>query len=366
MRTLYGPDVIAYSSTPCMGGSVVALFGGYDTTHELFLDDLLLFDMATHSLRPVLRHGDWPSPRCDHKAYSVGTKLVIVGGCGGSASQPLTDSWAFDYETHEWTRIGGIPCTNMGSGCCVVDGAMHMVGGYAEGHAVHVRGTLGPHTQHEGGGAETHTPHRLDCECPCAANRGKEGERKVEREREEPTPCTLGETEAEAEEEGEGNGLHSAEGSSSSHSIHVCEGECRCVSRETSGGEGAGVGRPLSSRHEEREREREARRQRRQQRVRDREAQGRWEELPPAPFQVMTAGVMALEHYVVVFGGMCHEGQVHAYDTIAQEWEAWGGIPAPIGVCTACPLGDDILLHGEHGVSYLVEVDREALLGTDL
>eukprot|EP00704_Kipferlia_bialata_P011074 g11074.t1 len=58
-----------------------------------------------------------------------------------------------------------------------------------------------------------------------------------------------------------------------------------------------------------------------------------WTPPLPLPFAVYNPAVMSVGPYLLVIGGTCHTGTIHALHTEAGTWEEWGPTPTPLCAC---------------------------------
>ncbi|GIQ85692.1 hypothetical protein KIPB_007402, partial [Kipferlia bialata] len=60
-----------------------------------------------------------------------------------------------------------------------------------------------------------------------------------------------------------------------------------------------------------------------------------WTPALPLPFEVYNPAVMSVGPYLLVIGGTCHTGTIHALHTDTGTWEEWGPTPTPLCACLA-------------------------------
>ena len=114
-------------------GKMVA-FGGHDVNADLFVQDLLVYDMATASWRAVPPTATTPCARRAHSADVVGHHMVVFGGFSGDAC--LNDVHCLNLRTMEWSEVvvsgspTDRPCSRGGHSTGVHDGRVHVFGGW--------------------------------------------------------------------------------------------------------------------------------------------------------------------------------------------------------------------------------------------
>ncbi|EGC30194.1 hypothetical protein DICPUDRAFT_41793 [Dictyostelium purpureum] len=94
------------------------IFGGmYKIGPDLvFLNDLFEYNIANNTWTQLRGEGDVPPPKCGHKLFNLGDKLLLFGGgYGGQWDVKYNDIHIYDRTFNKWTKVqtkGDIPvCT---------------------------------------------------------------------------------------------------------------------------------------------------------------------------------------------------------------------------------------------------------------
>ncbi len=121
------------------GTGKLIMFGGYDSTGDLELNDTWAYDPAANTWTEITPTGDLPSPREGASlvlAPDTGA-LIMFGGYDDNGAQ-LSDTWAFYPSTETWTNMS--PASDVPSGrdrySMVYDpiaSNMILFGGWADG-----------------------------------------------------------------------------------------------------------------------------------------------------------------------------------------------------------------------------------------
>ncbi|KAG0605425.1 hypothetical protein M758_9G057900 [Ceratodon purpureus] len=115
-------------------GSILIMFGG-ETLKGQKLNDLHILDLKSLMWLPLHTLGSGPSPRTRHCATMYDDRYLLVFG-GASKSKPLSDLFALDFETMEWSKMktkGIIPSPRSGHAGILIGDKWYIAGGETRG-----------------------------------------------------------------------------------------------------------------------------------------------------------------------------------------------------------------------------------------
>jgi N-acetylneuraminic acid mutarotase len=105
-------------------GQRIFLIGGFDTTTNVPVAQVLTYDLATH----LWGHAaPLPSPRGGHAAIVLDGRIHVIGG--GNSQSTIPDHSVYDPITDRWSELAPLP-RSMGSPAAVIHaGTLYSIGG---------------------------------------------------------------------------------------------------------------------------------------------------------------------------------------------------------------------------------------------
>eukprot|EP01027_Heterolobosea_sp_BB2_P013573 GEZU01019566.1.p1 GENE.GEZU01019566.1~~GEZU01019566.1.p1 ORF type:complete len:864 (-),score=297.60 GEZU01019566.1:22-2613(-) len=122
------PNLAGHSMTKI--GDKLYIFGGRSGVFT-WVNDILVYDSKTESIRAIKPKGKTPAPRQSHSAVAFGNSIFVYGGFDGSSR--LGDLHIFDTESETWSQVattGTAPGPLEGHKAIVSGKDMYIFGGF--------------------------------------------------------------------------------------------------------------------------------------------------------------------------------------------------------------------------------------------